>query len=104
MYRNSHKIKISLLFLIISSQIISQNKKEIINDLNLNIGITGFKNYFRDLKQNDNMAFVAKAATLGLEFYNEDLKISIEAKKSFWLGISASSFLTTLMGGQVILI
>lgn len=92
MFRNTYKTKITLLFLIISINLFSQTKKEIISDLNLNVGITCFRNFFRDIPYNDNMAFVSKAGTLGLEFYNDDIKTSVEVKKTFWLGVSGSSF------------
>lgn len=70
----------------------SQIKRELLSELNLNIGVTCFRNFFRDLPYNDNMSLVAKSGTLGLEFYNSDFETSIEAKKTFWLGISGSSF------------
>lgn len=94
MFRNSNKYQIIFFsLLLISDFSFAQNKKGLLTDLNLNIGLTSFSNPFRDDGLNNDMAIFAKAGNLGLEFYNEKANVSFEARKIYWLSVSASNFL-----------
>lgn len=93
MFRNPYQYKITFYILcFINTLGVSQTKREILSDLNLNIGLTCFKNPFKDEGLNSDMAIVSKAANLGLEFYNKKLDASIVANKIYWLSLSASNF------------
>lgn len=100
MYRNPYlyQIKYILIFSIISKLAFSQEQKQLIDDVNINIGLTCFKNPFKDDKFRNNMATIAKAGYLGLEFYNKKTNLSIEAQKTYWLSLTASDFLHDVNG------
>lgn len=93
MFRNTYKYKIIIYCLcLLNTNLFSQTKQEIISDLNLNIGLTCFKNPFRNEGINNDMAIIAKSGSLGLEFFNKKINSSIEVRKIYWLSLSASNF------------
>ncbi len=93
MYRISDKYKITLLLLVLQSFVAkAQTKTEpILSDLSVNIGLTCFKNPYKDDFLNNDMAHVAKACFFGLEFYNKKANLSFEAKKTMWVSFTSSN-------------
>lgn len=96
MLRNSFKIKIVFFLVFFCLISAAQEKPKLIEDINLNIGVTLFKNPYKDNSLGSDMAYVATALNLGLEFYNKKYNISIEARKTVWISLSASSYSTDI--------
>jgi hypothetical protein len=95
MFKNTRIIILLLLFGV--GMIRAQEKFRLVEIVNLNVGVTLFKNQFKkDQYRNSSFSTVAKALTLGLELYNKPANLSIEVRKTYWLGVSASSYSTDI--------
>ena len=94
MYRSSIKYKIILIFCCTSA--FAQEKAKLVEAVNMNIGVTLFKNQYRDNRFNNHFSYLAKALNVGLEVYNKPWNMSIDVRKTYWLGLSASSHSTDI--------
>ena len=94
MYRSSHRYKVTSLLLLYTLIVFGQDKPKIIEAVNLNIGFTMFKNQYLDKRLNNHFSYLAKAFNLGLEFYNKPLNMSFDVRKTYWIGLTASSYST----------
>lgn len=100
MFRNSFKLKVVIFLVLGFNYSIAQNKKKLklITDLNVNVGITAFKNPFYNNLLNNDFPRVCKAITFGLDFYNKNKKIAFELRKTHWLFLSPSNFIAPVSG------
>ena len=53
-----------------------------------------FKNQYLDKRLNNHFSYLAKAFNLGLELYNKPLNMSFDVRKTYWIGLAASSYST----------
>lgn len=94
MHRGSNTFKITALLLFCSLFSFGQQKHKLIESVSLNTGFTLFKNQYRNNNLNNHYSYFAKAFNLGIEIYNKPWNISVEMRKTYWLGVSASSYST----------
>ena len=94
MYRNSYKYKIATIFTFHVLFFWGQEKHKLIGRVDVNVGITMFKNQYRNNLFNSYEPYLAKALNVGIEIYNKSSNFSLEARKAYWLGLTASSYST----------
>ena len=69
----------------------AQEKEKLLESVFLNVGITCYKNQYKNKSLNNYHPTVCKAFNVGLEFYNKKHDVSIDLRKTIWIGLTASS-------------
>jgi len=95
MYRNSNKIKIVICILFITN--FSKAQSKLIEVIHFNVGLTAYKNQFYNNGLNNDFPLLCKGPNVGIDLYNNKLKIGFEFRKTLWLFISPSN-LSTVSG------
>jgi hypothetical protein len=89
MHRNSHKNKKLVILLLFSSLIYCQ-KKPI--ELNIQVGLSIFKNQFFDYSLNKDQPHVSKALYLSMDITHKIYGFGLSLSKTYWLGISPANW------------